>query len=205
MMVWRIKVSFCTRLPLCHASVFFSFLFHISCISCTAFWWISLLKSTWLKVKRPITCNCGAHHCYTFNDSSSVRRMYSIRRIHICVQTYRQTKIIGRDNIYMTSQYKESACNAGDPSLIPESTRSPGEGNCNRPQYSWLENPVNRGAWWAIVNGVTRVGHGLVTKPQPWLPRWPSGRESTCQCRKCRRSGRCGFNPCVGKSPWRRK
>ena len=205
MMVWRIKmVSFCTCLPLCHASGFFSFLSHISCISCIAFWWISLLKSTWLKVKRPITCNCGAHRCYTFNDSSSVRRIYSIRRIHICVQTYRQTKIIGRDNwshtyiythTYMTSQYKESACNMGDLSLIPASTRSAGEGNSNPLQYSCLENPMNRGAWWAIANGVTRVGNDLVTKPQPWLPRWPGGRESTCQCRKCRRSGRCGFNP----------
>jgi len=31
------------------------------------------------------------------------------------------------------------------------------------------------------------------------LPRWPSGKESACQCR------RCGFNPWVGKIPWRRK
>ena len=29
------------------------------------------------------------------------------------------------------------------------------------------ENPVDRGAWWATVHGVTRVGHDLVTKPPP--------------------------------------
>ena len=56
----------------------------------------------------------------------------------------------------MTSQYKESACNAGDPSLIPGSTRSPGEGDSNPLQYSCLENPVNRGAWRAAVHRVAQ-------------------------------------------------
>ena len=59
---------------------------------------------------------------------------------------------------------KESACNAGDPGLIPESGRSPGEGNGNPLQYSRLENPVDRGAWQAIVHRVKRVGHDLATK-----------------------------------------
>ena len=36
---------------------------------------------------------------------------------------------------------------------------SPGEGNGNSLQYSCLENPTDRGAWQAIVYGVTRVGH----------------------------------------------
>ena len=60
---------------------------------------------------------------------------------------------------------KESACSAGDLGLIPGSGRSPGEGNGNPLQYSCLENPMDRGAWQAIVHGVTRVGHDLVTKP----------------------------------------
>ena len=51
---------------------------------------------------------------------------------------------------------KESACNAGDMTLIPGSGRSPGEGNGNPLQYSCLENPVERGAWWAIVHGVAK-------------------------------------------------
>ena len=42
---------------------------------------------------------------------------------------------------------KESACNAGDPSLIPGLGRSPGEGDGNLLQYSCLENPMDRGAW----------------------------------------------------------
>ena len=56
---------------------------------------------------------------------------------------------------------KESACNAGDPGSIP------GEGNGHPLQYSCLGNPLDRGAWWATVHGVTRVGHDLATKPPP--------------------------------------
>ena len=42
--------------------------------------------------------------------------------------------------------------------------KSPGEGNGNPFQYSCLENPMDRGAWWATIHGVARVGHDLVTK-----------------------------------------
>ena len=51
---------------------------------------------------------------------------------------------------------KESACNAGDPGLIPGLGRSPGKGNGNPLQYSCLENPMDRGAWQAIVHGVAK-------------------------------------------------
>ena len=40
-----------------------------------------------------------------------------------------------------------------------------GEGNGNPCHYSCLEDPMDRGAWWATVHGVARVGHDLVTKP----------------------------------------
>ena len=60
---------------------------------------------------------------------------------------------------------KESPYNAGDPGSIPESERSPGEGNSNSLRYSWLENPMDRGACW--LQGVTRVGYDSVTKPPP--------------------------------------
>ena len=51
------------------------------------------------------------------------------------------------------SNGKESACNAGDPGSIPGLGRSPGEGNGNALQYSCLENPTDRGAWWTTVLG----------------------------------------------------
>ena len=53
------------------------------------------------------------------------------------------------------SEVKASACNVGDLDLIPGSGRSPGEGNGNPFQYSCLENPMDRGTWWATVHGVT--------------------------------------------------
>ena len=51
---------------------------------------------------------------------------------------------------------KKSACNAGDPGSIPGSGRLPGEGNGNPLQYSCLENPMDRGAWWATVQGFAK-------------------------------------------------
>ena len=55
-----------------------------------------------------------------------------------------------------SSDGKESACNAGDLGLIPGWGRSPGEGNGNLLQYSCLENPKDREAWWATVHGITK-------------------------------------------------
>ena len=54
---------------------------------------------------------------------------------------------------------KESVRNAGDTvdkSLIPGSGIFPGEENGNPLQYSCLGNPIDRGAWWATVHGVTK-------------------------------------------------
>ena len=52
---------------------------------------------------------------------------------------------------------KEYVCNAGDPGSVPGLGRSPGEGNGNPLQYSCLENPMDGGAWWAIVHGVAEL------------------------------------------------
>ena len=49
---------------------------------------------------------------------------------------------------------KDSACNAGDWGLIPGSGRSSEGGHGNPLQYSCLEDPMDRGAWWATVPGV---------------------------------------------------
>ena len=59
------------------------------------------------------------------------------------------------------SDSKESACNAGDPSLIPGSVRSPGEGNGYPLQYFCLENSTDRGAWQTSVHGSQRFGPEL--------------------------------------------
>ena len=57
---------------------------------------------------------------------------------------------------HLPSEGKASACNVGNLSPIPGSRRSPGEGNDNPLQYSCLENPMDRDAWWATVHGVAK-------------------------------------------------
>ena len=60
------------------------------------------------------------------------------------------------------------SANAGDTrdaGSITGSGRSPGGGNGKPFQYSYLENPMDRGTWQAIVQGIARVGHDLAIKP----------------------------------------
>ena len=51
---------------------------------------------------------------------------------------------------------KNLPANAGDMGSIPGLGKSPGGGNGNPLQYSCLENPMDRGAWWATVHGVIK-------------------------------------------------
>ena len=106
-----------------------------------------------------------------------------------------------------SSDSKASAWSAGDPDSIPWLGRSPGEGHGYPLQYSCLGNPMNRRAWMAINHGVSRVGNNIVTKPLPplatnRLPRWHSGKESACQCRRHKRQW---FDPWIRKIPWSRE
>ena len=68
------------------------------------------------------------------------------------------------------SDDKESAFNAGDQSSVPGLGRSPGEGNGYPLQYSFLKNPMDRGAWWATDYGVAknwpRLSHWHLTIQQ---------------------------------------
>ena len=51
---------------------------------------------------------------------------------------------------------KNLPANAGDVGSVPGLGRSPGEGNGNPLQYTCLENPMDRGVWWATVHGVAK-------------------------------------------------
>ena len=51
----------------------------------------------------------------------------------------------------------DKVTSTGDDSLIPGSRWSPGGGNGNPLQYSCWDNPIDRGAWWAMVHGVAKV------------------------------------------------
>ena len=82
---------------------------------------------------------------------------------------------------------KEPTCQAGDTGLIPGLGRSPGGGHGNPLQYSCLENPMDRGAWWATVHGVaksqtrlsdqTAANEVTTTLVQPGLEPWQSASQ----------------------------
>ena len=57
------------------------------------------------------------------------------------------------------SVLKNLPANTGDPGSFPGSERSPRRANDHPLQYSCLENPMDREAWWAIVHGVVFVGY----------------------------------------------
>ena len=63
------------------------------------------------------------------------------------------------------------ASNARDAGSIPGSRSSPGGGNGNPLQYSCLENPMDRGTWWAAIHGVT--------KSWTWLSDWTHTQKHT--------------------------
>ena len=66
------------------------------------------------------------------------------------------------------SHGKESACNAGDLALIPGLGRFPGAGHGNPLECSYLENPMDKGAWWATVRGVAKSWTRL-SRAHPFL------------------------------------
>ena len=70
------------------------------------------------------------------------------------------------------SDGKMSAYNAGDPGSIPGSGRALGEENGNPLQYSCLENPMDRGAWGAIVHGVAKSWTRLSDFTSPQFTSW---------------------------------
>ena len=69
--------------------------------------------------------------------------------------------ISGLPRLSLGSDGKEPACNVGDAGSVPGLGRSPREGIGYPFQYSCLENPMDGGAWWATVLGVTKSATGL--------------------------------------------
>ena len=65
-----------------------------------------------------------------------------------------------------SSVIKNLPANTGDVGLISRSGRSLGEGNGNPLQYSCLENPIDRGDWWAIIHWIAKESQNLMTKHQ---------------------------------------
>ena len=75
------------------------------------------------------------------------------------------------------SVVKNPPAKAEDLGSIPGSGRSPGGGNGDPPQYSCLENPMDRGAWRATVHGSQKIGHDLVPEQQQETGKQPDFAE----------------------------
>ena len=90
----------------------------------------------------------------------SVSRMIKVENgFEICIKVQRNRHMLVLSPLLFVhsgpgSESKESACSAGGPGSIPRLGRSPAEGSGNPLQYSCLENTMDRGAWWATVQGV---------------------------------------------------
>ena len=80
--------------------------------------------------------------------------------VHIITKSWTQLTTRMDHSYYLSfafgSVVKNPPASARDMCLIPESIRSPGEGNSNPFQYSCLENPMNRGAWQVTFYGVPK-------------------------------------------------
>ena len=126
--------------------------------------------SSFRTYRRYKMCQKVGHNCLRMVGLREVFFCTSSHRVHLCVlclcvfPLLIQTQDIlqlGPTLIHSRgfpdgSDGKESACNAGDPGLIPRSGRASGEGNGYSLQYSCLENSVDRGAWGTTIPGVTK-------------------------------------------------
>ena len=88
-------------------------------------------------------CKCtNTYHCVYMNKFAYIY-------IHTYTHTEASQQLSGKESTFGSGA-------AGDAGLIPGLGRSPGGGHGNPLQYTCLENPMHRGAWWAMVHKVTK-------------------------------------------------
>ena len=111
------------------------------------------------------------HPIQTWQNNSEQYKWVSLCKFSQLISMYICGIWYGMGGFPGSSDGKESVCNAGDLASIPGLGRSPGEENGNSFQYSCLENPMDWGAWWATVHGVSKSWtwqwlsmHGMVWK-----------------------------------------
>ena len=112
-------------------------------------WMASLTQWTWVWVNSGVGGEQGGLACC---DSWGCKELDTMQRLDWTELNQTEEPAEGFPG---GSVGKETACNAGDPGdmdLIPALGRSPGGGQDNPLQYSCLENPMDRGAWWATVH-----------------------------------------------------
>ena len=77
--------------------------------------------------------------------------------MHVSIPNVGSSEAMGASQVALVVKNPPAvAGDIRDVGSVPGLERSPGEGNGNPFQYSCLGNPMDRGAWWAIVHGVTK-------------------------------------------------
>ena len=99
------------------------------------------------------------HKTWSYKTVVATKAYYCHQVIYIIYMGF----TLGFPGGSMVEKPPANAGDAGEVSLIPGSGRSPGGGNGNPLQYSCLGNPMDRGAWWATVHGVTKSQTRLST------------------------------------------
>ena len=92
------------------------------------------------------------------------------KKVHSCLKTNAKdsAQLWQFFGLHRWLSGKESTCSAGDAGSIPGMGRFPREGNGNPLQYSFLENLMDRGAWWATVHGVLKESESDTTEQLNW-------------------------------------
>ena len=76
--------------------------------------------------------------------------------LKVSLLVYNRVPKVASQVVLVVKNTSANAKDTRDAGSIPGSGRSPGEGNGNPLQYSCLENPMDRGAWWATVHAVSK-------------------------------------------------
>ena len=115
------------------------------------FRWVALLLICLQVFHKCVTASFRIHsHCWPWPDTVPGSRGTLLNLTQTLPTAYTPAGRIDTKQAWCLCN-KDSACNAEATGSIPRSGRSPGEGNGNPVQYSCLENPMDRGAWWATV------------------------------------------------------
>ena len=135
--------------------------------------WSDLVSSSRSRKGQPLQCSClrnsmdrgawwatvcGAwkrHNIHTHSHTNTFKYGHLLKEpwLHI-MASFPLLSNLGSH--FFGLDGKESSCNEGDQGSIPGLGRSPGGGHGNQLQYSGLENPRDRGAWWAAVHGAAK-------------------------------------------------
>ena len=126
-------------------------------------------QSNWTQLSGLTYSNCCCFSTKIFSQkqgNSASNYCWNMIKIHVLwFVCPKKLKVLQYADVWASLWIsKESACNVGDPGLIHGLERSPKEGIGNPLQYYWLENPMDRRAWWATIHSVT--------KSRTWLTDW---------------------------------